>query len=183
MRKRHFFFVRGSPNTLTPCLFRITLDSKTDSKTGRQQWTSVDDGGNRIGLWSGWKTLVDGERRVMPKGGLEPPRPCEHNALNVACLPISPLRLFIYFRALIPLRPAIRILPLPSHLDLDTHYNTVSLPTCQEFFSPLPLFHPPNYRKASAKAPVIHPGDEAPFLGWGGEGASGAAVPRRNTDA
>jgi len=57
MRKRHFFFVRGSPNTLTPCLFRITLDSKTDSKTGRQQWTSVDDGGNRIGLWSGWKTL------------------------------------------------------------------------------------------------------------------------------
>ena len=28
------------------------------------------------------------------------------------------------------------------HLDLDTHYNTVSLPTCQEFFSPLLLFHP-----------------------------------------
>src|SRR6266550_4628152 len=78
----------------------------------------------------------------MPKGGLEPPRPCEHNALNVACLPISPLRLFIYFRVLIPLRPAILILPLPSHLDLDTHYNTVSLPTCQEFFSPLLLFHP-----------------------------------------
>ncbi len=78
--------------------------------------------------------------RCMPKGGLEPPRPCEHNALNVACLPISPLRLFIYLRVLIPLRPAILI--LPSHLDLDTHYNTVSLPTCQEFFSPLLLFHP-----------------------------------------
>ena len=29
----------------------------------------------------------------VPKGGLEPPCPCEHNALNVACLPISPLRL------------------------------------------------------------------------------------------
>ena len=28
----------------------------------------------------------------MPKGGLEPPCPYEHNALNVACLPISPLR-------------------------------------------------------------------------------------------
>ena len=87
----------------------------------------------------------------VPKGGLEPPRPCEHNALNVACLPISPLRLFIYLRVLIPLRPAILILPLPSHLtsdphlDLDTHYNTVSLPTCQEFFSPLLLFHPPKY--------------------------------------
>ena|SRR2546421_7867912 len=87
-------------------------------------------------------------RSQMPKGGLEPPRPCEHNALNVACLPISPLRLFIYLRVLIPLRPAILILPLPSHLtsdphlDLDTHYNTVSLPTCQEFFSPLLLFHP-----------------------------------------
>ncbi len=42
----------------------------------------------------------------MPKGGLEPPRPFEHNALNVACLPISPLRL--------------------------RHYITVSLATCQE---------------------------------------------------
>jgi hypothetical protein len=28
---------------------------------------------------------------VVPKGGLEPPCPFEHNALNVACLPISPL--------------------------------------------------------------------------------------------
>jgi hypothetical protein len=26
------------------------------------------------------------------------------------------------------------------------------------------------YRKSSAKAPVIHPGDEAPYLGWGGQG-------------
>src|SRR5438034_2128870 len=26
------------------------------------------------------------------------------------------------------------------------------------------------YRNPSAKAPVIHPGDEAPFLGWRGEG-------------
>jgi hypothetical protein len=32
----------------------------------------------------------------MPKGGLEPPCPFEHNALNVACLPISPLRLEAY---------------------------------------------------------------------------------------
>src|SRR5206468_8508430 len=31
-------------------------------------------------------------RSKMPKGGLEPPCPFEHNALNVACLPISPLR-------------------------------------------------------------------------------------------
>ncbi len=30
----------------------------------------------------------------VPKGGLEPPCPFEHNALNVACLPISPLRRF-----------------------------------------------------------------------------------------
>ena len=27
----------------------------------------------------------------VPKGGLEPPCPCEHSALNAACLPISPL--------------------------------------------------------------------------------------------
>ena len=33
----------------------------------------------------------------MPKGGLEPPCPFEHNALNVACLPISPLRLALSF--------------------------------------------------------------------------------------
>src|SRR5207248_4324634 len=36
---------------------------------------------------------MDCKRRGMPKGGLEPPCPFEHNALNVACLPISPLRL------------------------------------------------------------------------------------------
>jgi hypothetical protein len=41
-------------NMLTLCLFPITLDSKT----GRQQWISVDRGGNSIGLWSGWKPLV-----------------------------------------------------------------------------------------------------------------------------
>src|SRR5437016_3529016 len=29
----------------------------------------------------------------VPKGGLEPPCLVRHNALNVACLPISPLRL------------------------------------------------------------------------------------------
>jgi len=44
--------------------FRSTSDSKTDSKTGGQQWISVDGGGNSIGLWSDWKTLVDGGRRV-----------------------------------------------------------------------------------------------------------------------
>src|SRR5438105_3614102 len=53
------------------------------------------------------KPLVDWpETPLVPKGGLEPPRPFEHNALNVACLPISPLRL--------------------------RHYITVSLATCQE---------------------------------------------------
>ena len=39
---------------------------------------------------------MDGEKRGVPKGGLEPPCPFEHNALNVACLPISPLRLEAY---------------------------------------------------------------------------------------
>src|SRR6266702_3624444 len=67
-------------------------------------------------------TLVDGGRRVMPKGGLEPPRPFEHNALNVACLPISPLRL--------------------------RHYITVSHATCQEDSSRfLASFYPRLLRK------------------------------------
>ncbi len=57
-------------NTPTPCLFPITFDSKTDSKTGRQPWISVDGGGYAVGLWSGWKTLVDGEKQEVPKGGL-----------------------------------------------------------------------------------------------------------------
>src|SRR5260370_23499670 len=48
----------------TPCIFSTT----SDSKTGRQQWISVDDGGNSIGLWRGWKTSADGGRRGMPKG-------------------------------------------------------------------------------------------------------------------
>jgi len=32
------------------------------------------------------------------------------------------------------------------------------------------------YRKPSAKAPVIDPGDEAPFLVWGGEYEAAAAT-------
>ena len=37
----------------------FSVDSKTDSKTGRQQWISVDSSGHAIGFWSGWKTLYD----------------------------------------------------------------------------------------------------------------------------
>ncbi len=32
----------------------------------------MDGSGHSIGFWSGWKTLVDVERRVMPVEGLEP---------------------------------------------------------------------------------------------------------------
>jgi len=39
------------------------------------------------------------------------------------------------------------------------------------------------YRKPSAKAPVIHPGDEAPLLVWGGEGSALRAAMRRLTEA
>ena len=51
----------------------------------------------------------------MPKGGLEPPRPREHNALNVACLPISPLR-------------------LKNMSAWDVYNNTGKLLLCQELF-------------------------------------------------
>ena len=64
-----FLPVRVLGNTLTRCLFSITFDSKTDSKAGRQQWILLDGGGHAIGLWSGWKTLVDGGKQEMPKGG------------------------------------------------------------------------------------------------------------------
>src|SRR5437660_12772742 len=60
----------GPRKQLPPYIFSITSDSKTDSKTGGQQWISVDGGGHAIGLWRGWKTLVDGGRRGVPKGGL-----------------------------------------------------------------------------------------------------------------
>ena len=63
-------------------------------------------------------TIIDVGRRGLPKGGLEPPCPFEHNALNVACLPISPLRQvmwFVHFRS-----------------DwVDMHYITVFVATCQ----------------------------------------------------
>ena len=39
------------------------------------------------------------------------------------------------------------------------------------------------YRKPGAKAPVIHPGDEAPLLVWGGEGSALQAALRRLTEA
>src|SRR5690349_4534604 len=60
-------------SSLPHSIFPVTSDSKTCG----QQWISVDGGRNSISLWSGWKTLVDVERRVVPKGGLEPPRPFE----------------------------------------------------------------------------------------------------------
>jgi len=59
-RLRLFFLrVQVPGNTLTPCIFSVTFDSKTDSKTGRQQWIFMDRGRNSIGLWSGWKTPCD----------------------------------------------------------------------------------------------------------------------------
>ena len=43
------------------------------------------------------KTSIDNYGGLMPRGGLEPPCQLRHNALNVACLPISPTRQnFIY---------------------------------------------------------------------------------------
>ncbi len=77
----------------------IANSHNTDSKTGKQQRILVEFSGHRCGILSLKWTLVDlcdGERRGVPKGGLEPPCPFEHNALNVACLPISPLRLEAY---------------------------------------------------------------------------------------
>ena len=65
-----FLRVQVLGNTLTDYIFPVTFDSKTDSKTGGQQWISVDEARHSIGLWSEWKTLVDVGRRVMPKGGL-----------------------------------------------------------------------------------------------------------------
>jgi len=55
------FFLRAQAlgNTLTPCILSVTFDSKTDSKTGRQQWIFMDNSGHSIGFWSGWKTLCD----------------------------------------------------------------------------------------------------------------------------
>jgi len=66
----YFLRVQVLGNTLTHYIFSVTFDSKTDSKTGRQQWISVDGSGHSIGFWSGWNTSVDGKKQVMPKGGL-----------------------------------------------------------------------------------------------------------------
>ena len=63
------------------------------------------------------KPLISWLQAGMPKGGLEPPRPFEHNALNVACLPISPLRLYVLWTGI--------ILPQPLRL-----VNRFSRPLC-----------------------------------------------------
>ena|SRR2546423_1017650 len=65
-----FSLFAGPRKQPTPYLFPSVSDSKTDSKTGRQPWISVDGGRNSLGFWSGWKTSVDLERREVPKGGL-----------------------------------------------------------------------------------------------------------------
>jgi len=52
-RLRLFFLrVQVPGNTLTPCIFSVTFDSKT----GGLRWIFMDRGRNSIGLWSGWKT-------------------------------------------------------------------------------------------------------------------------------
>jgi len=64
----YFLRVQVLGNTLTHYIFSVTFDSKTDSKTGRQQWISMDGSGHSIGFWGGWKTLVDGKKQEVPKG-------------------------------------------------------------------------------------------------------------------
>ena len=59
--------------TASPPAFSCArADSKTDSKTGRQPWISVDSGRISIGLWSAWKTIVDSHGEVMPMERFEP---------------------------------------------------------------------------------------------------------------
>ncbi len=41
----------------------------------------------------------------------------------------------------------------------------------------------PDYNKPSAKVPMIHPGDEAPFLVWAGEGSTRRSAMRCLTEA
>ncbi len=72
-------------------------DRKIDRRTDRQQTIFVENNGSWSEDTSVESTSVDNNRCAMPWGGLEPPCQLRHNALNVACLPISPPRLnFIY---------------------------------------------------------------------------------------
>jgi hypothetical protein len=48
----------------------------------------------------------------MPKGGLEPPHPCEYCALNAARLPVSPLRQIIICGGTVP-SPLRKYTPVP----------------------------------------------------------------------
>src|SRR6266849_11145694 len=54
-----FFMYRPSETRSHLVSFQFIVDSKTDSKTGRQQWIFMDGSGHAIGFWSGWKTLCD----------------------------------------------------------------------------------------------------------------------------
>ena len=45
----------------------------------------------------------------------------------------------------------------------------------------MPKIRKPGYSKPSAKAPVIHPGDEAPFLYVWGDGEASALILFRKT--
>ncbi len=97
-----------------PSILSIT----PDSKTGRQQWISVDVGGNSIGLWSGWKTSVDGGRRVIPKGGHGPFRPPA--STDVLPVPFHPRRrppvptiIRCYLPVTVSERVSVRSIPSP----------------------------------------------------------------------
>jgi hypothetical protein len=59
-------------NWLQSYVYAIRFDSKTDSKTGKQQWILVDMSGSWIGLGSGLRMLADTQKHEMPMEGFEP---------------------------------------------------------------------------------------------------------------
>jgi hypothetical protein len=58
--------------------------SVSNDQTGCLGWTALE----QLNLRHGWRlwTILE----MVPRRGLEPPRPCGHQHLKLACLPISP---------------------------------------------------------------------------------------------
>jgi hypothetical protein len=87
MRKSRKNRIATSINQPIKRVFSVEADSKSDSKTGRRQQILVDFCGQKRGILSLKRTLVDAYGWVMPVEGFEPSTPYEDLFLRQARIP------------------------------------------------------------------------------------------------
>lgn len=75
---------------------------------------------------------------MVPEEGLEPPRPCGHQFLRLACLPIPPHRHWCFRLVMIQLPSAFQTDALPNELQKRGGFKPVWLHAWADFYRNYP---------------------------------------------